>query len=209
MIITGTMNLTRTLDRGNFYCPTCRVSQAYRLRSRRPFLTIYFIPTVPIGRAESFVQCDDCKDCWDASVLEIDREHHQTIEEDIFSDQAVRSAILVVLADGVTTENEIAALQRIASRLLKRFVDREELGQLCSIAQENGIQAKNYVLPVSRRWNQQQRSLALQAMFLAATAEGEMGSSQLQLLAEMRDLLDMSDNEYQAAIEQAITWDAV
>jgi uncharacterized tellurite resistance protein B-like protein len=172
-------------------------------------LTIYFIPVVPVGRAEMFVQCDGCRECWDVSVLEIGREQHQAIEQDLFADQAVRAAILVVLADGVTTENEISALQRVASQLLQRSVDREELGQLCSIAQENRIRAKNYVLTVSRRWNQAQRSLALQAMFLVATAEGDLGGLQMQLLAEMRDLLDMSDNEYQAAIEQAIQWDSV
>ncbi len=209
MIIIGTMNLTRTLGHGNFYCPTCRAIQPYRQRSRRPFLTIYFIPTVPVGRAEQFVQCEHCKDCWDVSVLEMNREHHEAIEENTFSDQAVRSAILVVLADGVMTENEISALQQIASRLLNRSVDREELGQLCSIAKENRIEAKNYVLTVSRRWNQHQRSIALQAMFLAATAEGEMGDAQIQLLAEMRDLLDLSDQEYETAIEHALQWDAV
>lgn len=209
MIITGTMNLSRTLDHGNFYCPSCRAIQPYRHRSRRPFLTIYFIPTVPVGRAEAFVQCDNCKDCWDLSVLEIDREHHETIEQDLFLDQAVRSAILVVLADGVITENEIAALQRIASRLLNRDVDREELGELCSIARENRIEAANYVLTVSRRWSQSQRSLALQAMFLAASAEGELGDSQVRLLAEMRNLLDMSDLDYQSAIEQALEWELV
>ncbi len=209
MIITGTMNLTRTQDRGNFYCPSCRASQSYRLRARRPFLTIYFIPIVPVGGAESFVQCEHCKDCWDVSVLDIGRERQEAIEEELFADQAVRAAILIVLADGVTTENEIVALQRISSRLLQRSVDREELGRLCSIAKENGIQARNYVLTVSRRWNQQQRSLALQAMFLAATADREMGSSQTRLLAEMRDILDMSDREYEACIEQALQWDLV
>ena len=209
MIITGTMNLTRTQDRGNFYCPSCRTNQPYRLRSRRPFLTIYFIPVVPVGGAESFVQCENCKDCWDESVLEIGRESREAIEQQLFCEQAVRAAILVVLADGVTTDNEIVALQRISSRLFDRSVDREELGQLCSIARENGIEAKNYVLTVSRRWNQQQRSLALQAMFLAATADGEMGPSQTRLLAQMRDLLDMSDHEYQAAIEQSLDWESV
>jgi len=209
MIITGTMNLTRTRDRGNFYCPTCRINQPYRLRSRRPYLTLYFIPTVPVGGAETFVQCDQCKDCWDISVLELDRGAQQAIAEEVFCDQAVRSAILVVLADGVTTEKEVLALQRIATRLYERPVDREELGQLCSIAMQNRIQAKNYVLTVSRRWDSAQRSRALQAMFLAATAEGEMGQAQIELLAEMRDILEMSSHEYEASIELALAWESV
>lgn len=100
-------------------------------------------------------------------------------------------------------------LQRISTRLYQRPVDREELGQLCSIALQNRIQAKNYVLTVSRRWDSAQRSRALQAMFLAATAEGEMGQAQIELLAEMRDILEMSSQEYEAAIELALAWESV
>ncbi len=209
MILIGTMNLTRTSDRGNFYCPTCALTQTYRLRSRRPWLTLYFIPTVPVGGPELFVQCDQCRSTWDPTVLEMDQQSHEQALTDQFRDEAIRSAVLVVLADGHISENEIVALQRIASRLLERAVDREELGRLCSIAEQNQIEASNYVLTVSRRWNQQQRSQALQAMFLAATAEGEMGDKQIQTLTKMREILDLTDAEYEAAIEEALTWEAV
>lgn len=207
MILIGTMNLTRTRDRGNFYCPTCAMTQTYRLRARRPWLTLYFIPTVPVGATELFVHCDQCKSTWDETVLDMDKHSHEQALEEQFLDEAVRSSVLVVIADGEITEDEIVALQLIASRLLDREVDREELGRLCSIAQQNHIEPANYVLTVSRRWNQQQRSRALQAMFLAATAEGEMGQPQMELLAKMRDILEMTDAEYEGAIEEALTWE--
>ena len=209
MILIGTINLTRTRDRGNFYCPTCSLTQTYRLRARRPWLTLYFIPTVPVGGMEFFVECDQCRSSWDPSVLEMDQHSHEQALEDQFRDEAVRSAVLVVLADGKISEAEIDALRKICSRLLERNVDREELGRLCSIAEQNQIEAANYVLTISRRWSQEQRSQALQAMFLAATAEGEMGPSQLKVLAEMREILEFNDDDYQAAIEQALDWEDV
>ena len=61
MILIGTMNIKRTRERGEFYCPTCTAQQSYRRRSSRPFLTLYFIPVVPIGGLEWFVQCDHCR----------------------------------------------------------------------------------------------------------------------------------------------------
>ncbi|MFK8111177.1 MAG: TerB family tellurite resistance protein [Rubripirellula sp.] len=209
MIVIGTMNLTRTRDRGNFYCPNCAVTQGYRLRARRPWLTVYFIPTVPVSGAEIFVQCDHCKSTWDVTVLEMDKQSHEIALEEQFRDEAVRSAVLVVLADDEISENEITALKRIATRTLGREVDREELGRLCSIAQQNRIEATNYVLTVSRRWDPAQRSHALQAMFLAATADGPMAEQQTAILARMRDLLEMTDLEYETAIEEALTWEDV
>jgi uncharacterized tellurite resistance protein B-like protein len=209
MILIGTMNLTRTRDRGSFFCPTCGLNQTYRLRSRRPWLTLYFIPTVPVGGAEFFVQCDHCHSTWDSSVLEMDQQSHEQALEDEFRDQVVRSSVLVVLADGNISENEILGLQKIASRMLERVVDRDELGRLCSIAQQNKIEASNYVLTVSRRWSKEQRARALQAMFLAASAEGDMSKSQLEILAKMREILELSDAEYEATIEESLSWESV
>ena len=209
MILIGTMNLTRTRERGNFYCPTCAINQPYRLRARRPFLTVYFIPTVPVGGAELFVQCDQCKSAWDVSVLDMDKSSHRAAAEQQFRDEAVRSAVLVVLADNVISEQEISSLRVISSRLLERPVDREELGRICSAAEQNRIQAKNYVLTVSRGWSQEQKRTALQAMFLAATSGGELGEAQLTTLAELRDILGLTENEYHAAIEEALTWEQV
>src|SRR6056297_2752026 len=118
MILIGTMNLTRTRERGNFYCPTCGVTQTYRFRARRPGLTLYFIPAVPIGPAETFVQCDQCRSTWDPTVLSVDQASHEQAATEQFQEEAIRSAILVTLADGNITEAEISALQQIASEML-------------------------------------------------------------------------------------------
>ncbi|KAA5544628.1 zinc-ribbon domain-containing protein [Roseiconus nitratireducens] len=207
MILIGTMNLTRTRDTGQFYCPTCGEMQDYRLRSRRPFLTLYFIPVVPVGAAEMFVDCRGCRDKWDVSVLEMNQQQHEQVQLEQFHDEAFRATLLVVLADGTISEREIDALQSISGHLFGRRIDREELGEMCSIAQQNRIRAKNYVLTVSRRWNTAQRRTALQAMFLAATAEGTMGQHQTRLMTEMRDILEMTDREYQDAIDAALEWE--
>ncbi|MCD0460647.1 TerB family tellurite resistance protein [Roseiconus lacunae] len=213
------MNLTRTRESGQFYCPTCVSTQDYRLRSRRPFLTLYFIPVVPIGGAEQFVVCGGCREKWDPSVLTIDYQHPSQVRPDgetsgqlsadQFHDQALRSAILVVLDDGFMSEAEIESLLGLGSHLFGRPIDREELGELCSIAEQNKVRARNYVTSVSHRWNRDQKVEALQAMFLAATAEGELSDSQIKLLADMKDLLGLSDEEYHKAIGEALQWEHV
>lgn len=209
MILIGTMNLTRTRETGQFHCPTCAATQEYRLRARRPFLTLYFIPVVPIGAAELFVSCSGCREKWDPSVLQLDSRFYEEVQAEQFRDEALRAAILVILADGSITEGEIAALERIAFRLLGRLVNRDELGELCSIAQHNKIRARNYVMTVSRRWSEPQKSEALQAMFLAATADGKMEETQIKVLADMRDLLELTEQEFQLAIESALEWEQV
>ena len=208
MIFIGTVNLVRTRDEGSFVCPACGVSQGYRLRARRPWLTLYFIPTFPVGSFDYFVQCDHCHANWDPSVLEMDALNHTNAGEEQFCEEAVRAAVLVVLADEQITENEIMVLKRISEHMMKRPVERDELGWICSSAQQNRIEAVNYVLTVSRHWNQQQRARALQGMFLAATADGPLGELQMRILARMQELFEFTDAEYHAAIEQAVQWDS-
>jgi hypothetical protein len=47
-------------------------------------------------------------------------------------------------------------------------------------------------------------------MFLVATAtEEEISAEKLQVLKSMRDLLELTDDEYQAAIDDALNYDIV
>ncbi|MCC9604123.1 zinc-ribbon domain-containing protein [Stieleria sp. JC731] len=201
------MNLTRTRETGQFHCPTCRSNQDYRLRSRRPFLTLYFIPVVPIGGAEQFVVCRGCKEKWDPSVLQTDAKEQADYSLAQFHEEALRSAILVVLHDGYITEPEIDSLIYISNQLLQRPVDREELGELCSIASQNRVLARNYVTTVSRRWSDDQKKTCVQAMFLAATSEGALDDDRAKLLADMKGILKMSEADYQSAVSEALQWE--
>jgi hypothetical protein len=208
MLLIGTINITRTRDRGDFHCPTCGGSREYLLKSRRPFLTLYFIPTVPIGGVEYFVRCSGCGANWDPAILRMDAATLQEQRAINFGIEAFRAAVLTALASGVISENQIQALLRISARLLPAPIDREQLGQLCSSAYQNRITAANYVRSVSGAWTTEQRQFALQAMFVAASANGEtLDDATLRLLASLRDLLRLTDREYQDAVEAAIDWD--
>lgn len=208
MLLIGTINITRTRERGDFHCPTCGASREYLLKSRRPFLTLYFIPTVPIGGVEYFVRCSECGSNWDPAILRVDPAAMREQQQINFGIEAFRAAVLTALASGVISENQIRALLRISGRLLPTPIDREQLGQLCSSASENRITAANYVRSVSGPWTTEQRQFALQAMFVAASANGaEFDNATLRLLASLRELLQLTDREYQDAIEAAIGWE--
>jgi tellurite resistance protein len=210
MIVIGSMNLTRTVARGDFTCPHCRRLQSYRLRSRRPFLTIYLIPMIPLGDREQFVQCQQCRNRWDPAIL--DRRDTATAmisdpdasKSEAFEQQWLRTALLVVIDSGQMTEPEIAGLQRIGTQLSQRPVDREELGQLCSSAYQNRISAKHYVQSVAHLWSDEQKQIVMQACFLVASIHGELQPPQLELLQTLKQEMGLTDEEFQQAIEAAV-----
>jgi len=204
MLLIGTMNITRTRSTGDFYCPTCGSLRDYRLRARRPFLTIYFIPVIPIGPAEEFVQCSHCKTNSPLVAIQHDERSFRAEQDLQFRNHAFEGAAMIVAADGIIAEREIETLIDLGNRLLPSGMDRETLGAYCSSIRENRIAVKNFVATASSPWSIAQKRLALQCFFIAATAEGQIGDSQLKLLSWLRDHFGMSEKEYENAIEDAV-----
>ncbi|WP_153557032.1 zinc-ribbon domain-containing protein [Roseimaritima sediminicola] len=199
------MNLHRTVQRGDFICPQCRGLESYRLRARRPFLTVYLIPLAPLGNRELFVQCQGCKQRFDERILERPkRDVDRGLEAELFAEEALRAAALMVIAKGHFTEEDISTLQRAGEDLFGRPVSREPLGELCSSAFWNRIPAINYVQSVAHRWSQPQRQAAMKACFLAASTGGDLPPDQIQRLESIRQDLNLTDEEFEQAIESAV-----
>ena len=205
MIMLGSMNLTRTIEQTMFACPQCGGKQPGRIRSRRPWLTLYFIiPICPVGPAERFVQCNTCRSTWDMSVLSPPSASTTEVAEEQFREDALRATILITTADGTITEEEITAIMFVSARLLNRPIDREQLGALCGSAQRLKIAPENYIQSVHPAWNTEQRLKVIQAAFLAASAGGELNPAQLEMLGRLKDLFKFTDDEYANAIERAL-----
>jgi hypothetical protein len=68
-IVWGFYVFKRTLSTGTFMCPHQRSAQSYRLRSRKKWFHLMFIPLIPSGDLGNVVHCDGCKKMWQPSVL--------------------------------------------------------------------------------------------------------------------------------------------
>jgi len=153
------------------------------------------------------VRCNGCKSNWDPAILDMNARDHQHAQDTRFRIEAFRAAVLVVLHGGDINAREIATLLDIGKRILPEPIDREALGQLCSSATQNRVSAENYVRSVCRAWSTEQKQLALQAMFVAATADSGLDAKTLALLASLRNAMNLTDSEYESAIEAAVQWD--
>ena len=72
MFIWGTKSKARTIDKGRFFCPTCRQQTGYALIRVAKYFHMYFIT---IGSGEmlgQYVACDTCGGQYDTEVLSRD-----------------------------------------------------------------------------------------------------------------------------------------
>ena len=70
LIIWGLRVVYRTIGQGVFFCRRCGGDRDYRRRSGRRFITIFFIPLIPLTSTGEHVQCLTCKTRYVTEVLE-------------------------------------------------------------------------------------------------------------------------------------------
>jgi tellurite resistance protein len=71
LIIWGLRVIYRTLGQGVFFCRLCGGDREYRRRSGRRYVTVFFIPLIPLARTGAHVQCLTCKTRYVTEVLRL------------------------------------------------------------------------------------------------------------------------------------------
>src|SRR5487761_1639188 len=71
LIIWGLRVVYRTLGHGVFFCRRCGGDRQYRHRTGRRFITVFFIPLIPLTKAGEHVQCTTCKTRYVMDVLSL------------------------------------------------------------------------------------------------------------------------------------------
>ena len=71
LIIWGLRVVYHTIAQGVFYCRKCGGDRSYRHRAGRRFITLFFIPVVPLNKTSEHVQCVTCKTRYVTEVLSL------------------------------------------------------------------------------------------------------------------------------------------
>jgi hypothetical protein len=70
LIICGLRVVYWTIARGVFFCRRCGGDRNYRRRAGRRFLTLFFIPVIPLNKAGEHVRCTTCKTRYVTEVIQ-------------------------------------------------------------------------------------------------------------------------------------------
>jgi len=71
LVIFGIRVLYRVVGRGLLHCQRCGGDRPYRHRAGRHWLTLFFIPVIPLTKAGEHVQCTECGTCYRMGVLDL------------------------------------------------------------------------------------------------------------------------------------------
>ncbi len=215
MILIGTMNWSSTRGRGMFQCPNCESKETYRHKSSRPFLTLYFIPVLPIGGVQEFVQCGRCKNAFDPAVLtnritpSTANGQPPSLSEalpDSFPRDLLTLMALIMIEDGQVTEREIAVARTLYQNIAKSNISREELGRTCSQVRLKRVHLPSFLNSVVERRSHDEKLLLVQAMFGIAGADGSISTGRMAALMQSQSTLRIDESEFQRAIADTSQW---
>lgn len=95
-ILWGLSVVYRTLGRGVFFCRRCGGDREYRHRTGRRFVTIFFIPLVPLMKTGQHVQCLACKTRYVTEVLKLPT----TVQMQLALVAGMRAMVAIILRAG-------------------------------------------------------------------------------------------------------------
>jgi hypothetical protein len=96
LIIWGLRVVYRTLGRGIFFCRRCGGDREYRHRAGRRYVTVFFIPLIPLAPTGAHVQCLTCKTRYVTEVLKLPT----TVEMQVALVAGMRAMVAVMLRAG-------------------------------------------------------------------------------------------------------------
>ena len=96
LIIWGLSVIYRTLGRGVFFCRRCGGDRDYRHRTGRRFVTVFFIPLIPLMKTGEHVQCLTCKTRYVTEVLKLPT----TVQMQVSLVAGMRAMVAIILRAG-------------------------------------------------------------------------------------------------------------
>ena len=198
----GTTSLGHQIDSGQFFCPTCQVNERYSLRGRRIWLTIYFVPVLPLTTTRPRVYCRQCRSRWDPTILTLDDRSVAAARRQQFAAELVRGCVSAIQSTRTVTAADRDLLLSMADEFGLAMTP-DELDHIVFAAGDSKFRAREYLQSVCGPWTHRQRVEATQWLFGVTTDQDEIDPATMRLMIDLRDIFDLTDAEYRRAIEDS------
>jgi len=202
MILFGTRGVKSTIKLGSFNCPQCEESRSYRHQKVTNFLTLFFIPLIPLGSAGEYVECSDCKSTFVPQVLinNPDKDGVLAIYE-----KAIRhSMILIMLAGGAIKEKKKEKVLQIINKFGSHDLSMSGLESNIHLVKEKSEDITTYLKKVGPLLNEHGKGIIIKCALAVASLEGKIEDTELHLISKMERSMKMSSSQVKGIINERL-----
>lgn len=199
MIIFGTRGVKSTIKSGDFHCPQCNQTKPYRHRKVTKFFTLYFIPIIPLGSKGEYVECRECKGTFIPRVLESSTSSKDEFKS-IYETAIKHSMVLILLADGVIEDEEKKQVHKIINKFNPNSLTLQELDDYIAKVQTEKEDVSTYLKKINGALNEHGKEIIIKCALSVAAADGNIDDSELKVITEMAQAMDMSTTHLKGII---------
>lgn len=204
MIIIGSIELKFTKRTGTFCCPNCEQERTYRLRSRRQFLTVYFIPLIPLQSLGEFIECMTCRGAFDAGMSELTVDQLRAQKRRAACELIRRALVVVVAADEVVTDEELAVVRDLGRANGQPDITPDQILHEAASVRHSQMDPLSYLRHVALQLSEEDKELLVYHAFLAATAAGGISPQRQTLLAQMPSAIGVPEMRFREIVLRAV-----
>lgn len=176
------------IDTGSFDCPKCHQQRSYQRKLIKNWISIYFIPIIPIGSSGEVLQCTKCKIEFPAKSAPQSQASDSPTSEDF----AEALLVLVALDRGTPNRTVVAKLQQVLSELREQPVSSETVAALILQGQSTRYSAFEYARTTRAGISREDRIRAVVLIDELVRCPGEAHPAGLDLLDSISKALGIS-----------------
>ena len=176
------------IDTGSFECPKCHQQRSYQRKAIKNWISIYFIPIIPIGSSGEVLQCTKCK----IEVPAKSAPRSQASDSPTSEDFAEALLVLVALDRGTPNRKVVAKLQQVLSELREQPVSSETVAALILQGQSTRYSALEYARTTRAGISREDRIRAVVLIDELVRCPGEAHPAGLDLLDSISKALGIS-----------------
>ncbi len=201
MLLIGSFDWASTVETGSFLCPNCKGQQGFRRRSTRTFLTLYFIPVIPMSAIREHIECLKCRRPFPVgAILNTDTSGKSEGPIAQFDQDVIIAMAAIMCDDGTIDRSEIDAALFAYPRLCRQDLSESSLAKYCAWVQQSRLSSMTFLMQGASRWSIEERFVIVQAMFYVASATGELSARRNQTLLKAQQVFEMTEAEFQQTV---------
>ena len=192
MIIWGSRGVTSSVAKGQFHCPTCNDGRAFDHTKARRFVTLYFIPLIPLENLGEYVECQTCKGTYKPEVLQYDPRKQREAFLNAFHHALRRTAVVMMALDGPASPQETAAVTAVLSENLGRPLSAAEVASEIDKANTDPRPLPAHLAEIAGDLNSNGKETLVRVGVRVAVADGPLQAAERALLEQMGTALQIS-----------------
>jgi uncharacterized tellurite resistance protein B-like protein len=198
----GVRPITRTVGRGQFFCPECAARRPYlRQRVQRRF-TLFFVSVIPLDELGEYVECGHCHGTFRTTILDAAAAQERFSAE--FRPAVLRIMLLMMMEDGRVERSEQAMILDVNRKITGQVLPLDVIDEHLAAVRRGPGSAEDYARQIAPLLNEMGKEMVLKAAFAIAVADRQVHELERRLLHRIGRALDMSAGHIRAVLAESV-----